>query len=126
MAKTNTTTWRTMVASWLFTIQPPFVIQDSDGNSAGREMGEDGMKTRYILTTACAASIFALALVQHTQAMMSPSKTMEITFNQPVRLPGVGLGAGTYIFEVADPTTSANVVRVLSHDRKSAYFQGFT
>ncbi len=84
------------------------------------------MKTRYIVTTACAATIFALGLGQHTEAMMNPARTMKITFSQPVRLPGVGLDAGTYIFEVANPETSGDAVRVLSGDRKTAYFQGFS
>jgi hypothetical protein len=49
-------------------------------------------------------------------------KAMRITFSQPVRLPGVSLGSGTYIFEA--PTL--DVVQVLSGDRSRVYFQGFT
>jgi len=43
-----------------------------------------------------------------------------------VRQPGVALGSGTYIFEVANPETSGDVVRVLSRDRSVSYFMGFT
>lgn len=39
------------------------------------------------------------------------------TFSGAVELAGVALPAGTYIFEVANPDTGANVVRVLSRDR---------
>jgi len=83
------------------------------------------MKTRNILRTACAVSIVGLALTAPTAAMMTPAHTMTITFSQPVRLPGVALGAGSYIFEVANPMSSGDVVRVLSGDRKHSYFQGF-
>ena len=40
-----------------------------------------------------------------------------LTFGQAVELAGVTLPAGTYIFEVANPDSGANVVRVLSRDR---------
>jgi hypothetical protein len=49
-------------------------------------------------------------------------KAMRITFSQPVRLPGVSLGSGTYIFEA--PTWG--VVQVLNGDRSRVYYQGFT
>jgi hypothetical protein len=49
-----------------------------------------------------------------------------VTFSRPVSLPGVALGSGTYIFEIANPDTSANVVRVMSRDRRIAYFMGLT
>ena len=40
-----------------------------------------------------------------------------LTFGRAVELAGVTLPAGTYIFEVANPDSGANVVRVLSRDR---------
>ncbi len=83
------------------------------------------MTTRNILRTACAASLLTIALGARPDAMMNPAHTMTITFSQPIRLPGVALAAGSYIFEVANPMSSADVVRVLSRDRKTSYFQGF-
>jgi hypothetical protein len=59
-------------------------------------------------------------------AIVNPHKTMYLTFSKPVQLPGVALGAGTYIFEIANPNTSADIVRVLSRDRSMSYFMGFT
>jgi len=50
-----------------------------------------------------------------------------LTFNKAVSLPGVTLAAGTYVFEVANPLSSSNVVRVRSkEDYRHVYFAGFT
>ena len=84
------------------------------------------MANRNIAWTLGAASLFVLALMQHGSAMGNAERTAYLTFSQAVRLPGVALGAGTYIFEVADPHTRGDVVRVLSRDRKKSYFLGFT
>jgi hypothetical protein len=40
-----------------------------------------------------------------------------LTFGRAVELAGVRLPAGTYVFEVANPDSGANVIRVLSRDR---------
>ena len=84
------------------------------------------MANRNIVWTACLASLVVLGLMQHASATGNAERTAYLTFSQAVRLPGVSLGAGTYIFEVANPNTRGNVVRVLSRDRKRAYFLGFT
>ena len=49
-----------------------------------------------------------------------------MTFSAPVALPGVSLGSGTYTFEIANPSSGADIVRVLSRDGSRAYFLGFT
>lgn len=49
-----------------------------------------------------------------------------ITFSGPVRLPGVTLAAGTYVFELADPMRDPNLVRVWSRDRSVVYLTAFT
>jgi hypothetical protein len=51
--------------------------------------------------------------------------TVYLTFNQPVAIPGATLEPGTYIFEKAEPETSADVVRVLSRDRQHVYATTF-
>jgi len=84
------------------------------------------MANRNIAWTVGAASLFVLALMQHGSAAGNAERTAYLTFSQAVRLPGISLDAGTYIFEVANPNTRGNVVRVLSRDRKRAYFLGFT
>ena len=52
-------------------------------------------------------------------------RTTELTFSRPFSLPGVTLGAGTYIFERASDS-ALEVVRVSSRDRRSVYYMGFT
>ena len=52
-------------------------------------------------------------------------QTNYLTFSGPVRLPGVTLPAGTYVFERADVATP-RVVRVTSRDGHQVYFMGFT
>jgi hypothetical protein len=49
-----------------------------------------------------------------------------LTFSRPVALPGVTLSAGTYIFEVANPDSSGDIVRVLSGNRSKVYLMAFT
>ena len=100
-----------------------FVVPCSNGNSASCQSEENDMKTRHIVTTACAVSILALAPF-HTAAMGNAERTTYLTFSQPVQLPGVSLAPGTYTFQVV--STSGDVVLVRSRDRKTSYFMGFT
>lgn len=51
--------------------------------------------------------------------------TNYLTFSGPVALPGVTLGAGTYVFERAVPT-DASLVVVRDQNRSKVYFLGFT
>jgi hypothetical protein len=48
------------------------------------------------------------------------------TFSGPVELPGVALPAGKYIFRLPDPTSTHNVVQVLSGDGMTTYGIFFT
>src|SRR5262249_49601714 len=47
------------------------------------------------------------------------------TFNKPVEVPGVRLPAGTYIFKLASPDSSSNVVQVSSRDGRTVYSSFF-
>jgi hypothetical protein len=81
---------------------------------------------RNLVWSAVSGVVFALALVQHAAAGTNVERTTYLTFSQPVQLPGVALSAGTYVFELADPEAAPGVVRVLSRDRRTAYFMGYT
>lgn len=75
--------------------------------------------------------LFGLALVGLVAAApgnanVDTERTVQLTFSKPIALPGVSLGAGTYIFERANPLSSLEVVRVSSLDRRHVYFSGFT
>jgi hypothetical protein len=49
-----------------------------------------------------------------------------LTFNRSVALPGVTLPAGTYAFEIVNPTSGADVVVVHDRARSRLYFSGMT
>ena len=83
------------------------------------------MFPRKPLVTALAVVIVVLATAVSIGAGVSTNDRMYVTFNQPVSLPGVSLGSGTYIFERLD-STEHSVVRVLSRDRKISHYMGFT
>jgi hypothetical protein len=85
------------------------------------------MSKRNIVWVACAAALVLASLAAPIRAGAGTlEKTMYLTFSGPVRLPGVSLGAGTYVFEIANPMTGGDVVRVSSRDGRTSYFQGFT
>ena len=83
------------------------------------------MMNRKSLSAMFGVSLFVLALAPSAAGHDNAAKTTYLSFSQSVRLPGVALRPGTYIFELADPGNSS-VVRVMSRDRKGAYFMGFT
>jgi hypothetical protein len=84
------------------------------------------MFARTKLVVALGAVVFGMLMGASIYAGSPVNKTMYLTFNRPVALPGVALGAGTYIFEVPAPTSAWDVVQVLSRDRKIVYYAGFT
>jgi hypothetical protein len=85
------------------------------------------MEKRNSLLIAGFVGILALASVVPGRAItLSPSTQINrVTFNQPVKLPGVVLPAGTYEFELAPAGTHRDIVRVSSRTGQP-YFVGFT
>jgi hypothetical protein len=82
------------------------------------------MKTRHTLLIACGA-VLALVLCASTlRAGWSPLDYL--TFRAPLALPGVTLDPGTYVFEIANPTSGANIVRVRNRVTNEPKFLGFT
>ena len=71
-----------------------------------------------------ALAIFIAATA--TPSAFVGTRTTHATFNRPVALPGVELKAGTYIFELAAPHTSLNLVRVSSRDRSKVFLTAYT
>jgi hypothetical protein len=72
---------------------------------------------------ACGVAVALVAFVAG-HASGHPS-TSYVTFSGTVALPGVVMPAGTYTFEVANPETGGDVVRVASSDRR-LQFLGYT
>ena len=84
------------------------------------------MFNRKSSVAACGVVLGFLVAAASVHAM-NPAHQALLTFSRPVSLPGVSLAAGTYLFEVANPETSSDVVRVRSkEDYRHVYFTGFT
>ena len=82
------------------------------------------MINRRSMLVAC-GGILCLLMVVSVNAW-SANRATSLTFSGPVALPGVTLGTGTYVFELADPDVGWDIVRVRSEDRSRVYFMGFT
>lgn len=83
------------------------------------------MFTRRSMLAACGAVVLGLVLTAPVHGGGTSLDTTYLTFSGPVALPGVSLGAGTYIFERVSATTPA-VVQVLTQDRSRIHYLGFT
>jgi hypothetical protein len=59
-------------------------------------------------------------------AVANLNRTTHVTFSHAVRLPGVALPPGTYVFEIVNPEDSADLVRVSAGDRSKVYVLQFT
>src|SRR5437588_7811476 len=44
-----------------------------------------------------------------------------MTFSEPIQVPGQVLPAGTYVFRLADPNSTQNVVQIFNSDRTVLY-----
>ena len=83
------------------------------------------VKGRLLLLAGAIAAVGMTASIS-ADYLQGARKTMYLTFSQPIALPGVTLGAGSYIFELRDPVDHWRVVEVLSRDRAHSYFSGRT
>jgi hypothetical protein len=84
------------------------------------------MTTRTSLATAFALALGLAISGASAHAWSDASRTTLLTFSGPVGLPGVTLGAGTYTFDVFNPQSGGDVVRVRSKDQRHTYFLGMT
>jgi hypothetical protein len=74
---------------------------------------------------AFATAVLAAGLVPSAHADEFTKLTL-LTFSGPVDVPGITLPAGTYRFELADPTTSRRVIRVSDKDGSKTYGMFFS
>ena len=84
------------------------------------------MFARRIIHTLCGVVLLGILATSATGAIPNTRRTTYFTFSRSVQLPGVVLPAGTYIFEVANPDSQGDVVRVLSRDRSKVYAMKMT
>jgi len=64
--------------------------------------------------------VLVFGVASGANAFTSDKRTL-FTFSQPVALPGVTLPAGTYMFRLADPTTSRKVIQVTDQQGIQSY-----
>ena len=84
------------------------------------------MFNRKLLYIVGGVLLVGLLVTSSASAIGDAGRTTYLTFNRPVSVPGVALGAGTYRFEIVNPNSSSDVVRVTSRDRTRVYWMGFT
>jgi hypothetical protein len=72
-----------------------------------------------VLTASAVALLVGFVLA--TISAQPLDKRTFFTFSAPVKLPGLTLPPGKYLFRVADPETGGRVVQVLSADGKTLY-----
>ena len=84
------------------------------------------MNRRGMLMVIGGLALVGLVAAAPGDAGVDSNRTTQLTFSKPFSLPGVSLGAGTYIFERAAPQSAIEVVRVSSQDRRFVYYTGFT
>jgi hypothetical protein len=72
----------------------------------------------------CAAVLWVLTGMVSSASTFS--KTTYLKFSGAVALPGVTLNAGEYVFELVNPDTSSNVVRVMNRERSRVHLTALT
>jgi len=65
-------------------------------------------------------SLLSLPLVRNAHADEWDKKT-NLTFNEPVEVPGVVLPAGAFVFKLADSDSDRNIVQIFSKDQEHLY-----
>ncbi len=79
-----------------------------------------------IVRTVCGIALLGVLATTSTGAIPNAHRTTYFTFPKDVSLPGVTLPAGNYVFEVLNPDTSADLVRVMNRQRSKTYALQFT
>jgi hypothetical protein len=69
---------------------------------------------------ACSVALLACVMTAPSAAQPVDKRTL-FTFRAPVAMPGVTLAPGTYLFRLADPTSSSNVIQVLDSEGKKPF-----
>ena len=84
------------------------------------------MSARRIAHTLCGVVLLGVLASSAVGAFIDSRRTTTFTFSSSVRMPGVVLPAGTYIFEIANHQSDGDLVRVLSRDRSKVHLMTFT
>lgn len=68
----------------------------------------------------------AMCVVAATVSATTLNRMTYFAFNKPVRVTGVLLPPGDYVFEIANPTTSSNVIRIADRKKVKTYVSALT
>lgn len=82
-----------------------------------------GRRATLAVTAAALVALVGVA-VGHASTTASHPNFLRVTI--PLALPGAVLPPGEYVFEVANPETSHDVVRVWNRATRQSMFMGFT
>jgi len=113
----------------LFTPPPAAVTFYRTKEKSSFFQEDKAMTRRSLLAVVAGLALAGLTAPVATRARENANdldRKMFVKFTRPVALPGVALGAGTYVFELPDPIDAWNVVRVTSQDRRTVYLTAFT
>src|SRR5437764_15010509 len=80
------------------------------------------MVNRKLLYTVGGVLLVGWLVTSSASAFGDTALTTYLTFNRPVSVPGVALAPGTYRFEIVNPNSSSDVVRVSNRDRTRVYW----
>jgi len=85
------------------------------------------MTKHTVVLAACGVLVGVSAVVATAVPWDPVHRQTALTFSRSVSLPGVTLQPGTYVFEVANPDSGSNIVRVRGReDYRQVYYTGFT
>ena len=76
--------------------------------------------------TLLGAALLATLASSSIGATSDPARTTYFTFSKAVRLPGVALPPGTYVFQILNAWTGGDVVIVKSRDQSKVYLLRLT
>jgi hypothetical protein len=113
----------------VFTPPPAAVTSYRTKEKSSFFQEDKAMTRRSLLAIVAGVALAGLTAPVATRARENANdldRMMFVKFTRPVALPGVALGAGTYVFELPDPIDAWNVVRVTSQDRRKVYLTAFT
>jgi len=77
--------------------------------------------SKLLLSSAILATALAVMTPAPAGAQFTYDKLTYLTFTGMVQVPGATLAAGTYRFHVTNPSTSRNVIQVLSYNGDTVY-----
>jgi hypothetical protein len=84
------------------------------------------MMARKVLHTLFGVLLLGVLATSSIGAMPDARKTTYFTFSKAVQVHGVMLNPGTYTFEIMNPDTSADVVRISNRNRSKLHVMTLT